>query len=152
MRKVIAQVLARVACASCLRELPCARSVRKLSLAQAYVSTYINEHIERLLQKRCARRAGYGDLLARALREPCASSRELIYVYAHIRVYGYTHIRICVHACIRTFRHTDIRQICLRELLARELARVPCASPLREQLGLAQVACASPCARQAFDF
>jgi len=70
------------------------------------------------------------DLLARALHESCVSPRELICIriYTYIRTYVYD-----IFTCIRTFRHTDIRQICLRELPARELARALCASPLREQ-------------------
>ena len=80
--------------------------------------------------------------LARALREPCASSRKLIYVCAHrcvacIRTYVYTYTLAYLHSDIRTYSGFACAS-CLRVSLREFLAQVPCASDLALRELLAQ--------------
>ena len=122
LRKSLRKVLARDPCASSLAQGPCARFrvFQHTKYRHPLIRTAFHAHMV------CTTCLGESLWIESCLREPCARLARAVH---------------------NTYRNADIQTIRLRKLLARELARVACASPLREQLALAQGACASPCAR-----
>ena len=94
LREFLAQALARVACASCLRKSPCARS-----LAQAFKHTHTHTdtypHANRMTYMRLADVEAHRniDLRTICLREPCASLAQ-----AHTHIHKVKHRRTRTHA------------------------------------------------------
>ena len=127
MRKVLAQVLARVACASCLRELLAQVPLRKAPV-QALVCTKIRKYRHECLMHSYNASCTKGvhnslagcalctDSLARALREWAANT------HAHTPISVHTYLQKCVNTHMRTYTYRPTG-----DLLARAL-REPCAS------------------------
>ena len=147
MRKALAQVFARVLCATSSRDF-LARVPQCRVRAQVLVFTNMRKYIHSCIrtvshaQTVCATCLGESLRTKICLRESCASLAQ-----AHTQIYNkQTYIRTYIRKHVHAQVFAQAKRP-LRKSLAQALAQFPCASDLALRKFLAQASCASPCAR-----